>query len=353
VKVLFMPDYSAANPYQRELAAALRKAGVAVIMANGTTPLSILELAKGRDRPDIVHLHWPEVFWIVGGRRRSAWNAVRFLGTLLVLKARGVRLVWTIHNLVEHERRHVRLEYPVNAALARLCDGLIVHCEHARQAAKAAFHLSAGAMQRTAIIPHGHYMSVYKNEMSRAAARAALQLDEEGTVFLYLGNIKPYKALDTLITAFRALSAPTLRLMIVGRPVKRIQQDVQAWCAQDERISARLEFVADDEVQVYMNAADVVVLPYANILTSGTLLLAMSFAKAVIAPRIGCLPEVVDFRGGFFYEPGNSAALTGALRQALSADLTEMGLHNQRIVQKYDWDTIAAGTREVYARALA
>jgi glycosyltransferase involved in cell wall biosynthesis len=102
-----------------------------------------------------------------------------------------------------------------------------------------------------------------------------------------------------------------------------------------------------------MNAADVVVLPYAGILTSGTLLLAMSFAKAVIAPRIGCIPEVVDTRGAFMYEPGNGAALTGALQRALSADLTAMGLYNRRIVQEYDWDTIAARTREVYARALA
>ncbi|MEZ4597387.1 MAG: glycosyltransferase [Chloroflexota bacterium] len=49
--------------------------------------------------------------------------------------------------------------------------------------------------------------------------------------------------------------------------------------------------VPDDRMQVFLRAADVMVLPYRDVLTSGSAILAMTFGLPVVAPRIGCLPR--------------------------------------------------------------
>jgi len=58
-----------------------------------------------------------------------------------------------------------------------------------------------------------------------------------------------------------------------------------------------------------MNACDVVVFPYQEILTSGAVILAMSFGRACVAPRLGCIQDVLDDKGAFIYEPSNKAGL--------------------------------------------
>ena len=44
-------------------------------------------------------------------------------------------------------------------------------------------------------------------------------------------------------------------------------------------------FVPDGEVQHYLLAADAVVLPFKEILTSGSAMLALSFGRPVVAPH--------------------------------------------------------------------
>ena len=70
----------------------------------------------------------------------------------------------------------------------------------------------------------------------------------------------------------------------------------------ESEAKSRLGFVPDDELQVYLRAADVVATPFLEILTSGSVLLAMSFERAVIAPRRGCVAETVGDDGGILYD---------------------------------------------------
>ncbi|HEY8416200.1 MAG TPA: glycosyltransferase, partial [Thermaerobacter sp.] len=125
--------------------------------------------------------------------------------------------------------------------------------------------------------------------------------------------------------------------------------EIEAAMEGDGRIRPVLEHVPDGDIQLYMNAADAVVMPYEEIFTSGTVVLAMSFGRAVVAPRQGCLAEVVDGEGGILYDPADPAGLEGALRRALAADLAAMGRHNRERAAHWDWDTIARMTRDAYA----
>jgi beta-1,4-mannosyltransferase len=100
-----------------------------------------------------------------------------------------------------------------------------------------------------------------------------------------------------------------------------------------------------------MATADIVVLPFRDIFTSGLLLLAMSFSKPGIASATGSILEVLDSRGGFLFENTDPLALQKAMYKAYhytSHRLEQLGQHNLATVRKFDWDTIATKTDKVY-----
>ena len=111
-------------------------------------------------------------------------------------------------------------------------------------------------------------------------------------------------------------------------------------------------FIPVEQVQIYVNACDVVVFPYRNTLTSGAIVLAMSFARACIAPRQGCVAALLDGDGGFLYEATDPEGLANALRRAIASrdELAAMGRHNARQIAPWDWQRVATMTRDVYAR---
>ncbi|MGQ0571776.1 MAG: nucleotidyltransferase family protein [Armatimonadota bacterium] len=349
LKVVLIPDYTPTNPYQRELAAALKSHGVQATASNGGRWLPTLRAAWMNGRPDVLHIHWSEFLWLAPSRPRAVIRALRFVSELTALKLSGPKIVWTVHNLFEHEGRHPRLEAPLTRFLARLCDHMIVHDSHAREVLIRALRLPDRLRNRISLIPHGHYIQSYPNQMARVDARAALGLAREEFVFLHFGQMRPYKGTTELISAFRKLEWPYARLLVVGKPAnKRIHAELTDACTSDYRMRAILEFIRDEEIQVYMNAADVVVLPYRDVLTPGSAILAMSFAKPLIVPRRGCVSEVLDDRGGFVYDPDDDRALPKAMEMAADADLPAMGRYNYERVRKWDWNEIGRRTSEVY-----
>lgn len=351
MKVLFLPDYMGANAYQRELAAGLRSLGVTVT-AQATARrrlLPVLQAVRAQGRPDVIHLHWTEPY-ISGGRTDvSRIKATRTITELRILRRTGTPVVWTVHDLSRHDRPVDPLEMRFNRHLFRLSAAVIVHCEAAREALLEALHLPASAARRVSVIPHGHYLGAYRNDVSRQAARERLGVTGEGPVFAFVGWVRPYKGVRELLLAFRTLSGDGLRLLIAGMPGSGdFAAELAALAKGDSRVTLDLGFVPDDDLQLYLNAADAIALPYREIFTSGSVLLAMSFGRAVIAPRRGCIGETLDEAGAVLYEAGNLEGLAGALRQALTVDLDAMGAHNRTRADDFDWGRIAASTLDVY-----
>ena len=69
-----------------------------------------------------------------------------------------------------------------------------------------------------------------------------------------------------------------------------------------QNCSCFLEFIPENEVQLFFNASDIVVLPYKKILTSGSALLALSFGNYILAPASGNILDIMDERIGYFYK---------------------------------------------------
>jgi glycosyltransferase involved in cell wall biosynthesis len=100
-------------------------------------------------------------------------------------------------------------------------------------------------------------------------------------------------------------------------------------------------------MQVFLRAADAMVLPYRDVLTSGSAILGMTFGLPIIAPRIGCLPETLE-GCSILYDPDEPWGLRAALDGALEADLAALGAEGARIAATLDWGPIGARTARIY-----
>jgi len=355
---VWITAYSQRNPYMSLLTEHLNDRGLEV--EEDVLPQSTIALrGLWEGFPDILHLHWLGAFHFVGdpGPLEPVWVRARVAATLELLKRaqrRGTGIVWTAHNLSDHEGRFPGPDERFHREVARLADGIAAHSGHAKSSVVEEFGLERPA--KVSVIPHGNYVKTYPNEISRAEARRRLNVPTEARVFLFVGLIRPYKNIPSLIETFGELPGSRgARLLVAGSPRDgSLEQVVRERAGEDPNVELVLEYIPDDELQVYLKAADIVVLPYRKILTSGSAVLAMSFGRPVIAPKLGTIRDVVGPHGGFLYDPSDPEGLEAALSRGLDADrseLREIGERNLERARGWSWESVARQTQQLYERA--
>lgn len=348
LSVLSMPDYGEANPYQHQLQEALADHGVSVISDDGTGPFPILRAYFDNSRPRIIHLHWLHPYLMGRGPITTAMKGVRLMFELLLLRWLGVRVVWTIHNLIEHDQRAPRVEASCKHLILRWIDSAIVHCDSAIELVIDTYRLPPRTESKLVVIPHGHYIDWYPDDISRDEAREALGMPKSSTVFLFFGRIQSYKNVPELVRSFGAIEEPRARLLVVGQPATaELADELRTVCQRDSRVRTVFEYVADEAVQRYFEAADVVVLPYRDVLTSGAAILAASFGRSLIAPNRGCIGDRFGTDSGLIFDP-DTESLTRVLERALRVDTNRIGAWNRDQVETPTWPAIGEFTADVY-----
>lgn len=324
LRVLFStgePDENT-NPYLTQLYAALPPAVELQYFSMRAALLS---------RYDVLHLHWPE-YMLRHPSKAGTW-AKRLCVLMLVLRLRlsGTAVVRTLHNLQPHENRG-RSERWLLAQLDALTRRWI--------------RINEATPVRppfTDTILHGHYRDWY--------AGFDMPPSEPGRL-LHFGLLRPYKGVETLIEAVRALDDPALRLRICGKPANdQIRDTVEQACARDERISAHLAYVDDPTLAREVGSAELVVLPYRQMHNSGTLLLALSLGRPVLAPWSESNAAVAAEVG-----PGWVFLYEGELDAALLRDQLALMRRTPREalpdLSRRDWPAIGRQHHRTYLEAL-
>jgi glycosyltransferase involved in cell wall biosynthesis/GT2 family glycosyltransferase len=299
-KLVYLPDWSKDNPYQKLLYSEISKAGLPCDGLQGRD-FSFHWLWNNKKEVSHLHLHWLFGVYDPDSTGLNSKKAILFLLKIILARFLGYQVLWTVHNFISHEPSHLQLERVVRRAVARLASHPIVHCNYAKDLVRNNWKI---ADHKISVIPHGSYVGFYPDEVTRSEAREKLGIQGNSFTFLFFGMLRNYKGIRPLITAFLDVqkSYPAARLIIAGKPFSaEIKSDIEGM-AQHDNISLFLQYIPDDEVQNFFNASDAVVLPYQNILTSGAAVLAITFAKPVIVPRKGCIPELISDDIGFLYE---------------------------------------------------
>jgi glycosyltransferase involved in cell wall biosynthesis len=341
MNVAFLPVY--ANPYQRLLADGLARQGIAVTMLPGLP--SAAWLRANRATTDLLHFHW--LYGLTMARWRTPLQMAAFLRRLSLARALGYGIVWTAHNVLPHRDALRPLHVLIRRRMMAEADAVIVHCQAGRRELLARFPRTGP----TAVIPIGSYAGLYPGTADRPTARARLGLGDATFVYLALGNIAAYKGLERFANVFSATAAPGDVALIAGRDrdagvARRLRR-----AAADGRIRLRVGYVPDDEVQPYLAAADALVAPFERILTSSSVVVALSYGLPVVAPDLGCMLELIG-DAGLVYPAGDPNGLARALGDIKRADRERMSAAALAIAASLNWDDIGRQTAEVYRAAV-
>ncbi|WP_420396367.1 glycosyltransferase [Nioella sp.] len=315
--VMFWPDYTRYNPYQKLLYGKLRHN--AQIVA-GDVDAALMAVDKLEDPAQLVfHLHWTNfVFKGVSNPSEARKTAEAFLEKIRKLAWKGAKVVWTIHNHMSHDGPFPDVETWLSGELAKACHKLHFHSESSVPEVSAVFDIPR---EKVLISQHGSYVGQYPDYITRQDAREELGIDPDDDVIIFTGLVRPYKGVDQLVACFRKMlkERPKLRLLIVGEmrfdPFKRLSPALST--EEKSRITATDRFADDEEMQKFFRAADFAVYPYRKVLTSGSLLFALSFGVPTIIPCVGMTREVLeDTNAGLLYD-GTTEGLVAAVKEML------------------------------------
>ncbi|MGH3487950.1 MAG: glycosyltransferase [Actinopolymorphaceae bacterium] len=273
------------NPFQALLYSRLGESGLTPVPTYDIdTTLAVADALAGSGLELVTHIHWLNVVMAKADDESMAREqSKRYLERLHALRDRGARLMWTVHNILPHETRFPELEAELRQGVVDAVERVHVMSPRTRELVAPWFDIPES---KVLPVPHPGYHDVYPSWLSRRQARAELGIAPEVTAFLLIGRVQPYKGLTELLDAFDLLCErdPGRYVLLVAGPPSR---DDEAQAFRERLLThpaayAALRKVPDDELQVYLRAADVAVFPYRRSLNSGALALALTFGLPVV-----------------------------------------------------------------------
>lgn len=298
------------NPYQELLYGPLRERGAAVRYLADRTPSRTLNLlllpaellCVRLTGGGVVHLHWVFGFGLPGGARTRRLARRWYDLVLAVIGLLRLPLVWTAHNVLPHDPVFPD-DLAARRALVRRCALVIAHDEEALRRLDGL----GMAPSRAVVVPHGAYPAPEVPPPGAGPDRT----------LLFFGRVAPYKGVLELVAAFGALPAGhRMRLRIAGAcPDPELAERLRA--AAGDGVALDLRRVPEEELPELFGAADAVVLPFREITTSGSALLALSHGRPLVLPDAALpgLPDAATLR----YD-GTAAGLTRALAGVAELD---------------------------------
>jgi beta-1,4-mannosyltransferase len=331
-RLIAFPKSKGSIPYTMCLYAALEALGVQVIEGYWAGRWLLANVRAG----DVLHIHWPSfLYFDRHSRRRTYVGLLRFVTLLEIMRARGARVVWTAHNLYPHEGGRGELTHRIaRRAMARRANPVLAHGPTAALIVAREFSIP---MARVRVIKHGHWIDFHTRTLSAAAAREQLGIEPDRYVYSFVGNCRPYKNLERLVGAFAELNDNSV-LLIAGSFVSesyRARIDALLQRLPSHRWRIHSEFIADEDIHRYVLAGNVLVLPYAEILTSGSAMLGLSFGRPVIAPNAGGLRDMVNSASGLLYDADDANGLLEALRHIRTLHFSERAIIDH--ARTFDW----------------
>jgi D-inositol-3-phosphate glycosyltransferase len=287
---------------------------------------------------DLIHSH----YWLSG---RLA---------LLFSDRWGVPMVTMFHTLAQLKNRVAEsaaereqaVRYEIERRTMAGSDRVIAATEIDR----AAIERHYGALAPISVIPGGVDLAAFRPQ-PRLEARAALGLDADQQVLLFVGRIQRLKGLEILLRAFGQLRDLPARVVVVGgnpstphetREITRLHN-----LSNKLGISERVSFVGPvphERLPLYYAAADVTVMPSSYESFGLVAVESLACGTPVVATRVGGLSSIVRDGETGLLVPWRDASL---FAERLRLVLTDHGLRGAMAarargsVERYGWDRIA------------
>ena len=296
-----------------------------------------------KEKADIAHVHIYHFAW-------------REFITVFLCKVFFIKVVATIHDIESFSEDSNKWQTTLKwVKFFPFINQYIVHSRYAYQALQ---DISANMInKRLHLVPHGDTDFLYKGDFNKIDTRKSLLIPVDKKIILFFGQIKKVKGLDVLLNAFEILAKKNsaYHLLIIGRPWKfdgQLIKDRIMELGLENHVTLDMSYIANEQVPKYFAAADLVVLPYLKIYSSGVLLRALDYGTPAVVSDLHPLTDIIqDGENGRVFRSGDSEHLATVISEAIDAPVllkkyAEAG--QQTINTNYSWDVVARETMAVY-----
>src|SRR2546425_1979368 len=254
---------------------------------------------------DLCHFHW-SIF-------DSLTLARLFFST-------RIPKIWTVHKLVPHAPL-LRDDLDATHLYLDGVDVAVWHSERTIDEARrrfAAHGLPSTWNAKNQVIPHMSFNGIWPESVSEEKARQHIRVPDDSPVVGHFAPTLPYKGTRVFLEVMTRIVRKDVVYCIFGEcRDSQMAEEIRAAAAAHANLRIHLEGIPDDELQYWFKACNVVVQPYTEITTSGSIFFPIAFKTPVIASPLGNIPDVIQHRvTGWLADDAES--LAGCIQEALS-----------------------------------
>jgi glycosyltransferase involved in cell wall biosynthesis len=265
----------------------------------------------------------------------------------------------TLHTVLDRPTTSQRL---VVQKISERCECLVVMSHLAVDLLEKSYDISP---QRTHVIPHGiPDMRADARDENKATFGVTGQ-----RVLLTFGLLSPAKGIEVVIRALPKLVAefPDLIYLVVGAThpeiMRRVGEQYRVSLKREveslglrDHVVFRDQFVDDDELRKYLQAADIYITPYLHEaqITSGTLAYAMGSGAAPVSTPYWYAKELLAEGRGHLFGFGDVEGLADALRRLLRnpVELAQSQRSAYAFARQMIWSKVGEDYVELIQRVL-
>jgi len=302
--------------------------------------------ALERDAPDLVHAHTYGTNHAAVARRYAVRHRRPFILTA------HYHPIWSIHGGWFRHRLRGCYDGVLAAPIVLDASTLIVQSHEEERLIR----VNGFPLPRVALIPPGYTPLPPPPPGDRPFAGS---MGIDGPFVLFVGRLASNKGLTPLVRAFAGLRRhdPTATLVLVGEDGgERARLEREVGELGLNRAVRFAGFVPDESLlAAAFREARLFVLPSEYEAFGLVLLEAMAQGTAVVASRVGGIPEFVeDGKAGRLVPPLDAGALESALIALWDDEetRTRMGRYGaESVVPRYSWDRVVDALVDVYREA--
>lgn len=344
-KKVLISMFSNENPYQLLLKKEFLKNDYEVFTIE---EYSFLEITTTSFRENIstIRIDWAHQFYLTKKYESVLFNlfvtflkSLHFILDILASKLLVNKIIWRVHNLMNHERKFKKIEIHVRRTLVRLANIVEIECKKAEDKLRQFLNISE-PIKKIKKVGFGSYIDYYPNSKTKREARERLNLNREDFVFLHFGKIKPYKNTKEIIKNFLKLDIDKVKLIIAGSIDENYEKELKPLYENNKRILVFDDFIPKKKVQLFFNSADIMVNNYRDILSSGSVILGMSFGLPIIAPEKGCISKHIQKKLLFRENLENKM-----IEAITELNLKKIGEENKKRAKSMSWKRIVKNSR--------
>ena len=273
------------------------------------------------------------------------------------LKQRGIKVIFTAHNLLPHDTGDTQREQ--YSRYYKMVDCICVHTESTKQDLQNHFGIES---EKIEVIPHGVITSnIPEDDIIRRADELRKQygIDRDKLILSSLGLQSYYKGVDLLIKLWisddKLSLNKSIKLMLIGRNSGLDYSGIK----NCENVVIVDEKVSNLDFQAFLELSDIVLLPYRQISQSGVLFSAIARNKPVLVSNVGGLPDPlnigqVGWNIGKATEENIRTFLNGLVTHSRMVKNIQSNLSEfEKVRDFYSWESISRRLYKLYHRLMS